>query len=345
MIELDILKQEAILGMIEEREREDMVFQSSGLLPEESGVGQTFGWDILGVDRDIANFSGRLSAATPRALKVIGHQAASLARSFFVTPIPGGIFMDLRGAGGDTRQKAAENQIALENEALAGVIDRQNEFMYARAIQDDLSITLDSGAGATLSIDIDYGQPAACQFDAFGAGDDEIPVTWENPAADIATDVRRIKRAVKRQSGKTLTDAWVSERIMVAMCKNDTVKDWIRANPGASAAILQENVIVRAFGLNWHVIDETFVDGAGDTQYYLPETRAVFTPKPNRSWGFFRKGSDIIPSDDGRSMVEVIGRYGYADLAKDPASLKLFQGEVRLPIMRIPGATARATVV
>ena len=345
MVELDILKYEAIIGMIEEREKEPMVFSKSGLLPEDSGEGLTFGWDILGVSRDVAKFSSPLAAATPRGLKVIGHQTATLAHSFFVTPIPGGIFMDLRGEGGTARQDAATKRIALETGELADTIDRQNEFLYAKAIQDDLTVTIDAGAAGSIAVSVAYGMPSTNKFDAIGAGAQEIPVAWDNPSAKISEDVRRIKRAVKRASGKTLTDAWVSPRIMHAMCINDDVKDWLRANPAVSAAVLSEGVIVRAFGLNWHEIDETYVDSADAVQYYLPETRAVFTPTPNRSWGFFRKGSTVIPTDDGRGMREVIGRYGYSDLIKDPATLKLFQGECRLPVIRIPGATARATVL
>lgn len=345
MIELDILKYEAIIGMIEEREKEPMVFSKSGLLPDDSGEGLTFGWDILGIARDVADFSSPLAAATPRGLKVIGHQTATLAHSFFVTPIPGGIFMDLRGEGTTARQEAAQARVALETGELADTIDRQNEFLYAKAIQDDLTVRINGGANGIVSVTVSYGMPAGNKFDSIGAGAQQIPVAWDNPSAKISDDVRRIKKAVKLASGKTLTDAWVSPRVMHAMCINDDVKDWIRANPAVSAAILSEGVIVRAFGLNWHEIDETYVDSTDTVQYFLPETRVVFTPKPNRSWGFFRKGSTIIPSDDGRGFREVIGRYGYADLIKDPATLKLFQGECRLPIIRIPGATARATVV
>ncbi len=340
MIELDSLKSETIQGIIEDREREDLVFQSTGLLPEEKGVGQFFGWDIYGVERDIEKFSGRLSAATPRGLKVIGHQTATLARTFISKHLPGGIFMDLRGAGGDARQSAAEGQIALETTELARAIDRQNEFMYAKAIQDDLSLTLDSG----VSVSVDYGMPAANKFVRSNDPNVGIPVSWENPAAKISQDVRRIKRAVKRSSGYTLTDAWVSPRIMAALCLNDDVKDWIRANPGVSSAVLTEGMIVRAFGLNWHEIDETYLDGNDVVQYFLPEVRVVFTPKPRRDWGFWRTGSDIIPKDDRTGLQEVIGQYGYADIITNPGSLVMYQGLVRLPIIRIPGALARAEV-
>jgi hypothetical protein len=340
MIELDSLKSETIQGIIEDREREDQVFQGSGILPEDRGVGQTFGWDIYGIERDIEKFSSRLAAATPRGLKVIGHQTATLARTFLSKHLPGGIFMDLRGAGGDSRQSAAEGQIALETTDLSMAIDRQNEFMYAKALQDDLSITLENGVAVSVS----YGMPAANKFVRSADPDVGIPVSWEDPSAKISIDVRRIKRAVRRSSGYKLTDAWVSERIMAAMCLNDSVKDWIRANPAVASAILAEGVIVRAFGLNWHVVDETYLDGNDAVQYFLPENRVLFTPKPRRDWGYWRIGSDIKPKDDRSGLEEVVGRYGYSDIITNPGSIVLYQGEVRLPILRIPGATARADV-
>ncbi len=339
MIDVDLLKRENIIGVIDEFEREEMAFTGSGVLPVQSGPGQLFGWDILAIRRDIVGLQGRHSAAKPRRLTTIGHQDVTLGRSFLSRFLPGSIFMDLRGIGGDSRQVAAENQVVTELKEMDSDIDRTNEFLIARALQGSIVTTLDDQP-----LTINYGIPAATNiFTIGGAPAVNIPVTWDNAAADIVDDIRRMKRAIQRGSGRPAKQAWASSRTISAMTKNDTVKDFFRGTANA-AQVLREGTLGRFMGLDWREVDTVFEDSAGVLQNFLPENRIIVTPAPNADWGFLREGSDIVPDDDRQGMSEVVGRYGYSHLGVNPAALTLFMGQVRLPVIRIPASLVIADV-
>ncbi len=338
MIDVDLLKRENIIGMIDEFEREPFMF--TGALPDQSGVGQMFGWDIMAVARDIAGLQGRHSQARPRALTPIGHQNVTLGRSFLSKKLDGSIFMDLREPGSDARQTAAENQVALDLKELTADIDRVNEFLVARALQGQIDTTLDG-----LALTIDYQIPAATNiFTIGGAPAVNIPVNWNDQSADIVDDIRRMKRAIQRGTGRKATMAWASSEVIAAMTKNDTIKDFFRGTANAGQ-VLREGTLGRFAGLDWVEVDTVFEDAAGNLENFLPEDRIIVTPAPNAEWGFMRKGSDMVPRDDRSGLDEVVGRYGFSDLIVNPPSAVLFAGEVRLPVIRIPAALVIADVL
>jgi hypothetical protein len=340
VIDVDLLKRENIIGIIDEFEREEMAFSGSGVLPVQSGPGQLFGWDIMALRRDIAGLQGRHSQAQPRQLTAIGHQDVTLARSFLSRGLPGSVFMDLRDPGSDSRQSAAEDTVARELREMDSDIARVNEFLIAGALQGTIVTTIDG-----LPLSIDYQIPAATNvFTIGGAPAVNIPVTWEDPSADIVDDLRRMKRAIQRGSGRPAKQAWASSRTIAAMTKNDTVKDFFRGTANASQ-VLREGTLGRFMGLDWREVDTVFEDNVGALQEFLPEERIIVTPAPSADWGFMREGSDIVPADDRQSMEEVVGRYGYSNLEVNPALLQLFMGEIRLPVIRIPAALVIANII
>lgn len=336
MIDVDLLKMDTLIDMINEFQPVNLRLTPSGILPPQSAAGQEFSWDILGIERDIGKFEGKVSPAGVRKLQVIKQQSARLARTFKSTAVPGTVLIDLRNPGSEQRQRVAQDQIGRELMALTRLIDRQNEFMIASALQGSLAITIDE-----LSHTIDYGFSASHLPTPGGA---TIPLAWDDPAADITGALDRIINLIEEDAGFTPTTVWTSREVISALIRNDFVQSYFASTP-AGVQALTEGTIGRFHGLNWIAFNGTFKPEGGSATRYIPKEQAIFTPDPDPEWGFMRVGSDVIPNDDKRSMQEVIGRYSYSTLVENPASIGLFAGEVRLPIIRIPDAIVNAQVL
>ncbi len=339
MIDVELLRQEQLIDLINEFQEEDLQIQASGILPVQSGVGRSFNWDILGVPRDIDTFEGHMSPAGTRAMEVINNQTATLARTFKSVFVPGGVLMDLRNPGTDTRQTIAQDRIGLELQALGKLINRQNEFLISQALQDKLSVTIDG-----LTHPISYFFSATHKLLTIGGGGDNAPLAWTDPAADVLTDIRKWKVRIAEDSGFVPTQVWTSSEVIDSLIRNDFVQSYFASTP-AGVQALTEGVIGRFMGLNWTAYDGTFKDSVGTITRYIDKRDLVMMPNANPEWGFFRMGSDVIPTDDKRNMTEVIGRYAFSTLTENPPSVALFAGEVRLPIIRIPDALLIARVL
>lgn len=334
MIDVELLKLETLIGMINDFQPGDLRLSSSGILPAQAGPGQSFNWDILGIQRDVDTFEGKMSPAGIRKLSVLKNQSAVLARTFKSTFVPGSVLIDLRNPGSDMRQRIAEDTVGRELQALARLIDRQNEFMVSQALQGTLSMTIDGVAHV-----VSYGFTGS-HILTVGGG---IPVAWTTPAADIVADIRTIKVRIAEDSGFQAATVWTSTEVIESLIKNDFVNSYFASTP-AGVQALTEGTIGRFMGLNWIAYDGTYKDSAGVVQRFIPKNKLIVTPGPDPEWGFFRQGSDVVPTDDQRDMQEVVGRYAYSKVEVNPASIGLYAGEVRLPIIRIPDALVVATV-
>lgn len=335
MIDVELLRQEALIDMINEFQPGELRLSQSGILPRQEGAGRQFAWDILGIERDIPKLEGLHAPARPRKLQVIKQQSARLARSFKSVHVPASLLIDLRNPGSDQRQRVAEDTVGRELRALSMAIDRTNEFMIAGALQGSLTLDLDE-----LSHTIDYGFSAS-HILSIGSG---IPLAWDDQAANVVKDIRSFRTLIEEDSGFSAGTVWTSSEVIDALIRNDFVNSYFASTP-AGVQALTEGQIGRFYGLNWVAYDGTYKDSNGDVQRYIPKNKLIVTPAPNDDWGFMRVGSDAVPTDDGMSAMERIGRYSYADVLKNPAAIALFAGEVRLPVIRIPDAVVVATVL
>lgn len=336
MIDVELLRWEALTGLIQSFKPENLQFTAAGILPRREGLGQTRTWDILGTDRDLDTFEGKMSPAGTRRLQVIGQRSASLARTFKSVYVPGAVLIDLRNPGTVSRQRVAQDIVGRETKAQGAVIDRQNEFMIARALQGSIAMTIDGIAHT-----VDYGFPAGHVIAAPGGA--IVPVAWSDAAADIIEDVRLMKRAVARDSGRMATRVYTSTQVITWLMKNDFIAQQIQGSPLALQTIV-EGKLARFLALEWVAVDGTFTDSGGTVTNYVPENHLIMTPEPSEEWGYFDVGSDVIPTDDKKNIQEVVGRYEYSTINENPASIALYAGEVRLPIIRIPNALFNANV-
>lgn len=334
MIDVELLKLESLIGMINDFRPGALRLTGSGILPEQSGPGQSFNWDILGIQRDLDTFEGRMSPAGVRKLSVLKNQSAVLARTFKSTFVPGAVLIDLRNPGSESRQRIAEDTVGRELQQLSRLIDRQNEFMISQALQGSLAMTIDGVAHT-----VNYGFDPSHVLTVGGG----IPASWALPGSDIVADITAMKIRIAEDSGFEAATVWTSSEVLQYLIKNDFVNSYFASSP-AGVQALTEGTIGRFMGLNWVSYDGTYKDAAGVVKRFIPANKMIVTPGPDAEWGFFRKGSDVVPTDDGRNVQEVVGRYAFSKVESNPASIGLYAGEVRLPIIRIPGALVVATV-
>ncbi len=334
MIDVELLRQEALTDMIQDFKPANLMLKSSGLLPVQSGAGNSFNWDILKQDRDIDTFEGDLSPAGQRKLHVIGNRSAKLMHTFKSVYVPGFTLMDLRNPGTQTRQRIAEDTVGRELLALSQLLDRQDEFMIARALQGSLTVKIDG-----LAHTIDYGF-SNTHKPTVGSG---IPLAWSDLAADVLKDIQEWKRLIAEDSGYQASDVWCSTETIQKLIKNDFVQSYFASTPQGVEA-LTRGVIGQFMGLTWHAYDGTYKDSAGVLQRFIPKDVCIVCPGPDMEWGFWREGSDVVPTDDKRNIQEVVGKYAYSTINENPASIALYTGYRRLPIVRKPDALVVATI-
>lgn len=339
MIDVELLRQETLTDMINDFEVGDLRLSASGILPVVTGLGDNFSWDIMRVQRDIDTFEGKLSPAGTRKMQVIANRTARLLRSFKSTFVPGGVLQDLRNPGTIQRQTIAEDTVGRENKELGSLLDRQNEYLIARAIQDDLSVVIDD-----LEVSVDYEFSASHKVLLPGTGGNNVATVWNDAAAMITQDLQKWKKAVVADSGRQPTDIWTSSDVIAAMIENDFIQGYFTATP-QGVAMLTEGSIGRFYGLNWHVYDYEFINAAGVAERFIPADRIIMTCQPSNDVAYLRRGSDVIPTDDKQNLHEVAGRYAYSEITTNPGSIALYAGEVRLPIIRLPDAFLVAKVL
>lgn len=336
-MDLDLLKYEALMGMINEFEQEDLILLNSGICPDESQLGQSFAWDILGIPRDISKFQSKHSSSEERQLVVIDQQSARPATTFLRKMLQASAWQDLRQPGTSIRQEAAQQQIPIELKDMDDAIDRQDEFMIAGALQGELNITIHD-----VDVSVDYGIPDGNIFGIAEAGDQKIETDWADPSADFKGDIRRLKKASRQASGRKPARAYCSELIIELISKGDQFQEAFGSTESGAAA-LREGSIGRFCGLDWFPLDGTYLDGE-DVKLFWPEQLVVVTPNPDRKMLSMLRGGQMIPGADGKSLREVLGRAPWASLTMDPPALQLFLRDVRIPALKIPGAISRALV-
>ncbi|MGH9462005.1 MAG: major capsid protein [Vicinamibacteria bacterium] len=336
-----MLRQEKLTGMIQEFLPEQLVFKTSGILPARSVVGETATWDIETTPRGKLGFQGNGSPAKPLSLNGIKQKTARLGRIFVSKNLQAAMWQNIRQPGSEAEQMAAQQQIAREEREFASAFDRTEEFLISSAIQgkiegvkvDDLEID-----------DIDYGMPAGNIFAHNEANPDLNCGDWLDESTNIPDAVRKIKLAVRRATGYALKRAYISDEIQVGLLQNDTFKTYM-AQTAAGQRAMEEGSLGRFMGLDWFPVDHVFIDDDGSTEVpYIPANLAVFTPAPSEDWGYLQYGSELIPNDARTGFKQVLGRYSFATMQDNPPGLTLFAGYRLLPIIRKPGALAKATV-
>ena len=340
MFDVSLLRTENLTDLIREFQPEELLFSKSGLLPVRTMMGQTHGWDVLGQPRDIGTFEGKHSPAGPRNLQIIRQQTAALIRTFKSAAVQGSLLIDLRQPGSESAQRVAEDTIARELRAHAELIMRQDEFLMSQAFTGNIAVTIDDVAH---TITYNFVDTENRNLVIGGAGNN-VPATWATTSSNIIEDVRKLKKFHANNSGFTAKRVWCSSDVIAAMMRNDDLQTFFGGTE-AGVRALEEGHIARFMGLEWIAYDSSFLNASGVVTNYIDPTHILMLPDPNPEWGYMAVGSDAIPKDDKRGITEVQGMYAYSSLIENPASIAIYAGKVRVPVLRIPKAVSVTKVL
>ncbi len=336
-MDMELLRYEKLTGIISEFDPEELTWLNA--MPREEEVGQHFRWDIYGVARDLGKFAAKHSVANRRPLVKIGTQSVDCALTFDEVHLPATPYQDTRTPGTLDRAKLFENQVARHLKDESDLMDRQDNFMIAQAMQGSLTINVDD-----LDVTIDYKIPSSNKFKVGGGvGFQTIPLSWANPGADILEDIKNGKLAMSHSSGRTAKFAKCSSSTMKEIINSDQFKEFFGKTVDG-AQVQKDGYLTNFMGMNWSLSDETFLVGSTPTPY-LDEKTIVLSSAPDTSVMSLKVGSVVIPGNGDRQVAEVIGKASFADMIKNPVAIALYSTYARLPAIKRPGALVTMKVL
>lgn len=333
MFDETLLHWETLTKLINDFRPEGVPLIASGLFSKQQTQGQQYQLDIIKINRTKAGVVGKNSVSTAIAPEVIKRQAITLARSFENVRLPGSSLLNLRNPGTLQLQKIASDQVAREVKKMARRLDYRNEFYMAQAIQGTLTDTVDG-----ISFTIDFLFPASHKLTVGGGQIAGCLVTaWSDPDADVIGDITLIKQQVMQDSGYELKKVIASPEVIANLIKNNQVNTYFRSTPDGTA-MLKEGNMGTFMGLEWVSYGSTYKNSSDVVTRFLPANGVAFLPAPDPLVAELVEGEDTIPTPNKMDIQSVIGRYSYASISEDPASIKLYAGEVSLPVIYVPAA-------
>jgi len=340
MFDETLLHWETLTKLINDFKPEGVPLVASGLFSKSQTQGQQYQLDIIKQNRTKAGIVGKNSVSTVVAPEIIKRQAITLARSFENVRLPGSSFLNLREPGTLALQNIQKNQVARETKKLARRLDYRNEFYMAQAVQGTLTDTIDG-----ISFTIDFQFPASHKLTVGGGQIAGCLVTaWSDPDADVIGDITLIKQQVVQDSGYELKKVIASPEVIANLLKNNQVNTYFRSTPDG-VAMLKEGSMGSFMGLEWMSYGSTYKDSSDALQRFLPANGVAFLPGQDPDVAELVQGEDVIPTPNKMDVQSIIGRYSYASISEDPASVKLYAGEVSLPVIYIPSAFLYALTV
>ena len=208
-----------------------------------------------------------------------------------------------------------------------------------------------SGAADT----IDYGVPAGNrnQLDVFGTGA-IISASWATASTAIDSQIRALKAASVKQTGKTLKYAFYGQNIPSYFATNTSAQTFLSRNAPMNSQYLNQVELPHGlFALTWLAIYEMFFEDASAVlQSQVGVDTVVFTPEIDRRIYTMYEGSYLVPTTfqpqnniDFASMTHMVyGMGSYATLIDDPITAKQHHFDTFLPWWKIPKAMYIADV-
>lgn len=204
-----------------------------------------------------------------------------------------------------------------------------------------------SGAKVT----VDYGLPATNLNQLNGIFD----TTWATSTTKIMTQLSKLKKQSRRQTGYALKYAFYGENVPDYINANTAYRDFLKLNPVANAQHVAGGIADGFGGFVWLPAFESFYeDGTGAAQSVVGADGVLFTPEPSPEWLGWLEGTYPIPTSVGNitpdaagSMANVqaaTGMFSYGQVISDPVTVKQVAGDTFLPVLCVPGAIFSSTV-
>jgi hypothetical protein len=131
---------------------------------------------------------------------------------------------------------------------------------------------------------------------------------------------------------------------MDALINNELVSTYLRSTQ-EGIAFMKSGFRGELFGVKWMEYGAGYKDDSDVFQRFLPEGVICAIPAADPLLAELLSGDDVIPTPNKMDVQSINGRYSYASITDDPAGIKLFAGEVSLPVIYVPGAFFTATVL
>lgn len=213
-----------------------------------------------------------------------------------------------------------------------------------------------SGAVVTIDFGVPAGNKGQCDWDGKGA---IIGASWATGSTDVVGHMMKFQKAGLALTGYAPRTVYYGANIPGYVAKNTSMKEYLKtASGGAMAKIVASGMIPDGFaGFNWRpAYLASYEDKDGTTQWHWGDDTIVVTPAANDpGWFAFLEGSYSIPTDVGvmhsdamaalRSLKKVFGMFSYADVIKDPVTVRQYAGDTFLPIITVPKSIFIADVI
>lgn len=182
-----------------------------------------------------------------------------------------------------------------------------------------------------------------------------IATSWANPAASIIKQTQNIQKQSMVDTGYALKHALYGADILDLILNNNQLVELINANPAYQTAFAQGTIPAGFLGFQWWpAYNFFFQDDDGTNQTIFGATTITFIPEVSAEWFEVLEGGTPVPTTFGvesdlaalmKSCTIARGMFAYAVGSVDPVQGKMVYGDCFLPVIKVPAAVYRATVV
>jgi Phage major capsid protein E len=195
------------------------------------------------------------------------------------------------------------------------------------------------------------------QLDPLSTGTSVLDTSWDNPAADVDTQLLSLRQIATRLSGYPLKYAFYGKNVPGYLTSNTKLANYFIRNPGENSQYLSSAEIPSPLlGMTWlPAYDAFFEDATGTLQNLVGDDQVVFTPEPSTDWIGWLEGTYPVPTNLGTvssdaaeslksSVTTASGMFAYGIVNSDPVTVKMVAGDTFLPVLKVPKAIFIATV-
>lgn len=216
-----------------------------------------------------------------------------------------------------------------ELEELDRIVENTKEWMRWEALakgQIDVQQT-----DPAVRLKVDYGLTATHKATA--------GTLWSTTAsAKPLNDILDWKKLISRDSWTTADRAYCSYQGMVYLVENSAVQTLLQYTVGNQLA--ENGFITRLGGLNITVYDISYVNEAGNTQYFIPDNKFIVIAKEGLGKAF--TGPQDVPNGD--SVRTVVGKVSYSWATKDPVDTWIKVADSYMPAIQNPDQIVIGTI-
>jgi len=295
--------------------------------PEDKVKGDRAIIDIINNNNEAPQFVSPGARAVSRGMVDRGTLAIRMPyikESFFLNAE---LVSQLREAG-KTEAQSAVAVLAEELEESTRRVQRGIELLKFKALSTDYSIVLD---GRLVTIDSPYDS-------------DHTPTTnWNAASADIRGDIAAWKELVTKTSGRRLAYAFLNDKTVGYIYKNELVNALLPGTSFAERLMLEGVEELRLFGLTWLVYDSYYIDPwDGQTKAYIPDNVVIFVPS-SPDWSKLQVGQ-VHYVNDQKEIAKDWGPVSWTEITENPVGATVYVAWCGLAVVTVPNAVVIATV-